>query len=136
LYRLMTSPTVMPDGHSEPYGFGLAMGRLRGREVIEHSGGIFGFSTYATYIPSEDRKSTRLNSSHSQISYAVFCLKKKKNHTAIENIITITLPSNELQKCTKIIITTIFSFISGISVTQLHQFKPLIINGTSTSLPR
>src|SRR2546430_3754565 len=30
---------------------------------------------------SEDRKSTRLNSSHSQISYAVFCLKKKKNST-------------------------------------------------------
>src|SRR2546430_9229313 len=29
----------------------------------------------------EDRKSTRLNSSHSQISYAVFCLKKKKNTT-------------------------------------------------------
>src|SRR2546430_6400705 len=27
-----------------------------------------------------DRKSTRLNSSHSQISYAVFCLKKKKQH--------------------------------------------------------
>src|SRR2546427_8640104 len=33
----------------------------------------------------QDRKSTRLNSSHSQISYAVFCLKKKKttqHHTA------------------------------------------------------
>src|SRR2546430_5037676 len=29
-----------------------------------------------------DRKSTRLNSSHSQISYAVFCLKKKKRSTA------------------------------------------------------
>src|SRR2546427_9336399 len=29
----------------------------------------------------QDRKSTRLNSSHSQISYAVFCLKKKKNNT-------------------------------------------------------
>src|SRR2546430_13420036 len=29
----------------------------------------------------EDRKSTRLNSSHSQISYAVFCLKKKTTHT-------------------------------------------------------
>src|SRR2546430_11955235 len=28
-----------------------------------------------------DRKSTRLNSSHSQISYAVFCLKKKKTQT-------------------------------------------------------
>src|SRR2546430_7154693 len=30
-----------------------------------------------------DRKSTRLNSSHSQISYAVFCLKKKKNNIEI-----------------------------------------------------
>src|SRR2546430_11299988 len=29
----------------------------------------------------EDRKSTRLNSSHSQISYAVFCLKKKKRYS-------------------------------------------------------
>src|SRR2546430_13661786 len=28
-----------------------------------------------------DRKSTRLNSSHSQISYAVFCLKKKKQYS-------------------------------------------------------
>src|SRR3989475_2727611 len=32
----------------------------------------------ATGRPTGDRKSTRLNSSHSQISYAVFCLKKKK----------------------------------------------------------
>src|SRR5699024_12104840 len=30
--------------------------------------------------PAEDRKSTRLNSSHVSISYAVFCLKKKKNN--------------------------------------------------------
>src|SRR2546430_8481667 len=30
-------------------------------------------------VPTLDRKSTRLNSSHSQISYAVFCLKKKKH---------------------------------------------------------
>src|SRR3712207_8153497 len=29
-----------------------------------------------------DRKSTRLNSSHANISYAVFCLKKKKNETS------------------------------------------------------
>src|SRR3712207_8174092 len=29
-----------------------------------------------------DRKSTRLNSSHANISYAVFCLKKKKNNTS------------------------------------------------------
>src|SRR2546428_7220868 len=32
-------------------------------------------------LPQEDRKSTRLNSSHDQISYAVFCLKKKKRYT-------------------------------------------------------
>src|SRR3712207_7344856 len=31
--------------------------------------------------PAADRKSTRLNSSHANISYAVFCLKKKKTHT-------------------------------------------------------
>src|SRR5256885_7478208 len=31
----------------------------------------------------EDRKSTRLNSSHLVISYAVFCLKKKKNYVAM-----------------------------------------------------
>src|SRR2546430_9153277 len=30
-----------------------------------------------------DRKSTRLNSSHSQISYAVFCLKKKKKYSTV-----------------------------------------------------
>src|SRR2546427_6959089 len=40
---------------------GAAAGRAR---LVLHDGG--------------DRKSTRLNSSHSQISYAVFCLKKKK----------------------------------------------------------
>src|SRR2546430_9240551 len=34
----------------------------------------------------QDRKSTRLNSSHSQISYAVFCLKKKKTTTIATNI--------------------------------------------------
>src|SRR5207248_10801095 len=35
-------------------------------------------SVEAAYLPKKDRKSTRLNSSHRTISYAVFCLKKKK----------------------------------------------------------
>src|SRR2546430_13019610 len=35
----------------------------------------------AHLLKTGDRKSTRLNSSHSQISYAVFCLKKKRPHT-------------------------------------------------------
>src|SRR2546427_4495726 len=38
----------------------------------QHLAGLVG-------VVNVDRKSTRLNSSHSQISYAVFCLKKKKN---------------------------------------------------------
>src|SRR3712207_6917280 len=35
----------------------------------------------AASVAAEDRKSTRLNSSHANISYAVFCLKKKNKHT-------------------------------------------------------
>src|SRR2546427_7090710 len=37
-----------------------------------------------------DRKSTRLNSSHSQISYAVFCLKKKKKNLIVTDLTTTT----------------------------------------------
>src|SRR2546427_2966866 len=44
--------------------------------------------------PRPDRKSTRLNSSHSQISYAVFCLKKKKKkdqqRTKVRKLKTVT----------------------------------------------
>src|SRR2546422_7566572 len=39
-----------------------------------------------------DRKSTRLNSSHGYISYAVFCLKKKKKTTKPEHIPAVQLP--------------------------------------------
>src|SRR3989475_8288132 len=42
------------------------MDKLKGKKIVN------------IYHDSADRKSTRLNSSHSQISYAVFCLKKKK----------------------------------------------------------
>src|SRR5258708_13817528 len=38
---------------------------------------------YLPDCPSEDRKSTRLNSSHQIISYAVFCLKKKKKQQTV-----------------------------------------------------
>src|SRR5438876_5333894 len=46
-------------------------------------------STLATSRPSSriDRKSTRLNSSHPSISYAVFCLKKKKKNKTKQNTI-------------------------------------------------
>src|SRR5690606_40432353 len=44
--------------------------------------GVSGSSEYDyLHLGAEDRKSTRLNSSHVKISYAVFCLKKKNKHT-------------------------------------------------------
>src|SRR2546422_4541704 len=49
----------------------LAGFRLKGRALV------------AVAMGHEDRKSTRLNSSHGYISYAVFCLKKKKKKTLI-----------------------------------------------------
>src|SRR5258707_11979401 len=45
-------------------------GHLRHRKTCRHDGNR----------SLRDRKSTRLNSSHANISYAVFCLKKKKKH--------------------------------------------------------
>src|SRR3712207_7788982 len=44
------------------------------------------FSSVVRRYQSSDRKSTRLNSSHANISYAVFCLKKKKK-TKLDNLI-------------------------------------------------
>src|SRR2546422_6045154 len=37
-------------------------------------------AAFCSAVEQKDRKSTRLNSSHGYISYAVFCLKKKKTH--------------------------------------------------------
>src|SRR5258707_5909205 len=38
------------------------------------------------HTPGQDRKSTRLNSSHANISYAVFCLKKNKKYVGVRSI--------------------------------------------------
>src|SRR3712207_7428832 len=71
---------------------GLSNGRLEGLNskirLISHR--AFGFHSAEALIALvylscagvtiADRKSTRLNSSHANISYAVFCLKKKKKH--------------------------------------------------------
>src|SRR2546427_1652595 len=49
-----------------------------GQEIMREAAGTLKRVTLELGGKSPDRKSTRLNSSHSQISYAVFCLKKKK----------------------------------------------------------
>src|SRR5689334_24154512 len=57
--------------------------RLRGRSRRSTAAAAPGGAVTERQLPrvsAEDRKSTRLNSSHSSISYAVFCLKKKKSH--------------------------------------------------------
>src|SRR5256886_9834495 len=66
-----------------PFGGGLARGEPRADHVL---GGR------AELLDLGDRKSTRLNSSHSQISYAVFCLKKKTT-TPIRCTLTLSRPS-------------------------------------------
>src|SRR2546430_3506456 len=51
-----------------------------GRMLAERGiGVVYGGGRLGLMGATSDRKSTRLNSSHSQISYAVFCLKKKNN---------------------------------------------------------
>src|SRR5687768_18302693 len=66
---------VVVDG--EPYELAHRDGLYIGR------GSTFSFRGEGSrfYVVSADRKSTRLNSSHGYISYAVFCLKKKKKNT-------------------------------------------------------
>src|SRR3712207_7244126 len=59
-------------------------GRMRSRSVGRPRAGVAevvlvqGIGVADYLVPGLDRKSTRLNSSHANISYAVFCLKKKK----------------------------------------------------------
>src|SRR2546430_13145055 len=51
--------------------------KLSGTPSISAFVNLTAFCALVTFDSRKDRKSTRLNSSHSQISYAVFCLKKK-----------------------------------------------------------
>src|SRR5207247_10718445 len=64
--------------------FGSVFALLLGYSRIPYAAARDGyfFNTFARLHPTQnlDRKSTRLNSSHEWISYAVFCLKKKKPH--------------------------------------------------------
>lgn len=49
----MWTPYQPKDGSAPGYGYGFSTGTLKGRPVIEHGGGIFGFSTYGLRLPGE-----------------------------------------------------------------------------------
>src|SRR3989475_3904658 len=71
----LDGPATQVQGSSAP--------RLETRSESFEMVGRLSVSEFSMFI-NRDRKSTRLNSSHSQISYAVFCLKKKKNTTKLQ----------------------------------------------------
>src|SRR3712207_8044836 len=81
---LRTAPFTMNNPNAYYYVFGqkhrMAEGDadpdLLGFPVSEHERGRTAAAMWTALL---DRKSTRLNSSHANISYAVFCLKKKKH---------------------------------------------------------
>jgi CubicO group peptidase (beta-lactamase class C family) len=52
-YKLMTTPFTLSDGASTRYGFGLAVGDLDGKPVVDHGGGIFGFTSFLAYFPDD-----------------------------------------------------------------------------------
>src|SRR5438874_10473887 len=68
LYRLLPSSTVLYGDRSQDH----RRDEARAARALQKAGGQL------PAPPVQDRKSTRLNSSHVEISYAVFCLKKKK----------------------------------------------------------
>src|SRR5438445_6352433 len=63
---------------SQPVAVGQGQDPFAGFGREEVDAGERGEAAGRVATPAQDRKSTRLNSSHANISYAVFCLKKKK----------------------------------------------------------
>src|SRR5260221_10354390 len=71
---------------------------VRERSTFLHHASLLhyvGANGVENYRQKTDRKSTRLNSSHTVISYAVFCLKKKKEHKRHLSVSATTHPRHE-----------------------------------------
>src|SRR5690349_23078399 len=68
------------------------------QRLLSPFGMVTSLSKINTLVVCQDRKSTRLNSSHVEISYAVFCLKKKKI-AYTENSMNVTEPPHHHLCC-------------------------------------
>src|SRR2546429_2969902 len=68
--------------------------------------------SFAAFLAKRDRKSTRLNSSHGYISYAVFCLKKKHRQTILDTRIRSRVPDRSVH-------------LDLINIRRLHYLRPL-----------
>src|SRR3712207_8629502 len=87
LFRSVLVARVLGEHHGENTlrGHDVRAGAVRREEMATAPPGIFGQRQLVGVVPAAegDRKSTRLNSSHANISYAVFCLKKKKQQMCV-----------------------------------------------------
>src|SRR3712207_8427636 len=68
----------------------------------------------STGIALIDRKSTRLNSSHANISYAVFCLKKKKTKNQLSTYVKLNTKYSKITLITVTNVSTIFTTVKYI----------------------
>src|SRR2546430_3215829 len=78
----------------------------------------------------EDRKSTRLNSSHSQISYAVFCLKKKTRHSIdlyVKEILDSSLTTRGRRKPSKVPAHGTSTALGSLPATRCCTLKPVAV---------
>src|SRR3712207_8249841 len=84
--------TLFRSARIRPAQWRSTVGSMRRSEFMIAVAEEFGEAYGRVLLDDLDRKSTRLNSSHANISYAVFCLKKKKNNhlLAVLSILLLT----------------------------------------------
>src|SRR3712207_7702004 len=75
--------TLFRSGGHERHMVGDPVGEVPVHEPRQVGHDAGGHGAVVRQVVAGDRKSTRLNSSHANISYAVFCLKKKKNPSSL-----------------------------------------------------
>src|SRR3989442_1131145 len=118
LFRSRSANQLLPQGRPTPF---IIQGNLAldvplgGVETRAHVLGI---------VKQEDRKSTRLNSSHVRISYAVFCLKKKNKHHPDRSHTACTTPHISFFFITTLsLFSSFFFFFNDTATTEIYTLS-------------